>query len=74
MNKVLVLFTLVLGYLVTTNNAEAAVVNNNIFKGMNSLQNNPWDPRTGEEADKERDSSGREALPEPESEESETEE
>ncbi len=45
MYKALVLVTLFVGSLVGANNAEAAVSNINVFKGLETLQNSPWDPR-----------------------------
>ena len=72
MNKSLLVITLFIGVLFAAGKTEANVANTNFFKGMQTLQNNPWDPR--EETNAKEDSSGREALPEPEQSEAETEE
>jgi hypothetical protein len=74
MNKSLVVITLFLGFLVAANKSEASVGTINIFKSMEKMQSNPWDPRTGEEASRSQDDSGREVIPEPEHSEGETEE
>jgi hypothetical protein len=60
MYKSLVLVTLFVGSLVCANNAEAAVSNMNIFKGLETLQNSPWDPR---EEQSPTDEPGKESIP-----------
>ena len=45
MKKLLALFTLVAGILVSIHSAEAAAKSTNVFKSMEITQNNPWDPR-----------------------------
>lgn len=81
MSKALVIFTLFVGILVVAPKSEAAVGHVDTFKGINTLQNNPWDPRGNEIQGKDdtattdkRDGSGKEVLPEPEQSESQTEE
>ena len=74
MNKSFAVITLFFGFLVSINKAEASVGTINIFKSMQTMQSNPWDPRTGEEASHSPDDSGREIIPEPEHSEGETEE
>lgn len=74
MSKSLVVITLFFGFLVAANKTEASVGAINIFKSMQTMQSNPWDPRTGEEANHSADDSGREIIPEPEHSEGETEE
>jgi len=72
MNKSVVVITLFAGFLVAAQKAEATVNQINIFKKMETLQGNPWDPLAETQSDT--NSSGREVLPEPEQSESETEE
>lgn len=45
MKKLLALFTLVAGVLVSVHSTEATVKSTNIFKSMEVAQRNPWDPR-----------------------------
>lgn len=71
MNRTLLVISLFVASLVVAQKSEAAVSNVNIFKGMVKAQNNPWDPR-GKEASSPADDSGREAIPEPENSEQET--
>ena len=61
MNKVLVFITLFVGILMNANKTEATVKSINIFKGMETLQNSPWDPH---EESKSSDDTGTESPPE----------
>lgn len=48
MNRSVIIATLFLGVLVSVNKAEAAVKVTNNFKGFQTVQNSPWDPREEE--------------------------
>ena len=60
MNRVLTLTVLFAGLLLSVNKTDAAVKNTTIFKGLETIQNSPWDPREGESPT---DDTGREDGP-----------
>jgi hypothetical protein len=48
MTRLVILATLFLGVLVSANKTEAAVKDANNFKGFQTVQYSPWDPREEE--------------------------
>ncbi|MBX9703636.1 MAG: hypothetical protein K2X39_05740 [Silvanigrellaceae bacterium] len=65
MYKTAIFLTLLVGMVFGINNADATTRHVSVFKSMNTIQNSPWDPRSGERADQSETTDGqaKEDLP-----------